>query len=82
VNATPAIVGYFAGSTMIPLCPWFSPPSPATGVDGLHKAWALCPANCIPLVLEDLNVNFEHPWDAQEGQISNLLDGINLVDTS
>jgi hypothetical protein len=41
-----------------------------------------CPANCVPLVLGILNVNFEHPQDTREEQIIDLLDKINLVDTS
>jgi hypothetical protein len=60
----------------------YIPPNDTTGADALHEAWALCPANCIPLVLGDLNVNFKHPRDAREEQIINLLDKINLVDTS
>jgi hypothetical protein len=60
----------------------YIPPNDTTGEDALRKAWALCPANCIPLVLGDLNVNFEHPRDAREEQIIDLLDKINLVDTS
>jgi hypothetical protein len=60
----------------------YIPPNDTTGVDALCKAWASCPANCIPLVLGDLNVNFEHPRDAGEEQIIDLLDKINLVDTS
>jgi hypothetical protein len=60
----------------------YIPPNDTTGVDALRKAWALCPANCVPLVLGNLNVNFEHPRDAQEEQIIDLLDKINLVDTS
>jgi hypothetical protein len=57
-------------------------PNDTTRVAALHAAWALCPANCIPLVLGNLNINFEHPRDAQEEQITNLLDKINFVDTS
>ncbi len=60
----------------------YIPPNDTTGVDALHAAWALCPTNCIPLVLGNPNINFEHPRDAQEEQITNLLDKINLVDTS
>jgi hypothetical protein len=60
----------------------YIPPNDTMGVDALCEAWALCPANCIPLVQGDLNVNFEHPRDAQEEQIIDLLDEINLVDTS
>jgi hypothetical protein len=39
----------------------YIPPSNITGVDALRKAWASCQANCIPLVLGDLNIKFEHP---------------------
>jgi hypothetical protein len=60
----------------------YIPPNDTTGVDALRKAWASCPANCIPLVLGNLNVNFEHPWDTWEEQIVDLLDKINLVNTS
>jgi hypothetical protein len=60
----------------------YIPPNDTTGVDALCEAWALCPANCIPLVLGNLNVNFVHPQDAWEEQIIDLLDEINLVDTS
>jgi hypothetical protein len=60
----------------------YIPPDDTRGVDALCKAWASCPANCVPLVLGNLNVNFEHPRDAREEQIVNLLDEINLVNTS
>jgi hypothetical protein len=59
----------------------YIPPNDTTGVDALCKAWALCPANCVPLVLGDLNVKFEHPRDAREEQIINQLNKINLVYT-
>ncbi len=48
----------------------------------LCAAWGLCPTNYVPLVLGDLNVDFEHPRDAREEQITDLLKEINLVDTS
>jgi hypothetical protein len=60
----------------------YIPPTNTTGVDALCPAWASCPANCIPLVLGDLNINFEQLRDTQKEQITNLLDEINLVDTS
>ncbi len=60
----------------------YIPPNDTMGVDALCKVWALCPANCIPLVLGNHNVNFEHPRDARKEQIMNLLDEINLVNTS
>jgi hypothetical protein len=59
----------------------YIPPNNTMGVDALCEEWALCPANCVPLVLGDLNVSFEHPQDAREEQIIDLLDEINLVDT-
>jgi hypothetical protein len=60
----------------------YIPPNNNTGVDAFCVAWASCPANCISLVLGNLNINVEHPQDAREEQITNLLDEINLVDTS
>ncbi len=60
----------------------YIPPNETTGVDVLRAAWALCPTNCIPLVLGYLNINFEHHQDAREEQITDLLDKINLVNTS
>jgi hypothetical protein len=60
----------------------YIPPNNSMGVDVLRAAWVSCPANCIPLFLGDLNVNFENPWDAREEQITNLLDKKNLVGTS
>ncbi len=60
----------------------YIPPNDTMGVDALCVAWALCPTNCVPLVLGNLNINFEHPWDAREEQIIELLDEINLDNTS
>jgi hypothetical protein len=60
----------------------YIPPNDTTGVDALCEAWASCPTNCVPLVLGNLNINFEHPRDAREEQLTDLLDEINLVDTS
>ncbi len=60
----------------------YIPPNNTRGVDALHMAWASCLANCIPLVLGNLNINFEHPMDVWEEQITDLLDKIYHVDTS
>jgi hypothetical protein len=59
----------------------YIPPNDTTGVDALRTAWAACPADCTPLVIGDLNINFEHPRDARKKDIA-LLDEINLVDSS
>ena len=58
------------------------PPQRHDGVDALRTAWAACPADCTLLVMGDLNINFEHPRDAREEDIADLLDEINLVDSS
>ncbi len=60
----------------------YIPPSDTTGVDALRAEWVSCSANCIPLVLGNLNIYFKHPWDAREEQITSLIDKINLVGAS
>ncbi len=60
----------------------YIPPNDTTGVDALWQAWEACPADCVPLVMGDLNVDFEHPHNAREEDIADLLDEINLVDSS
>jgi len=60
----------------------YIPPTDTTGVEDLRAAWEACPEGCIPLVLGDLNIYFKEPPDKREEVICNLLDDINLVDTS
>ena len=60
----------------------YTPPTDTMGVEDLWAAWEACPEGCIPLVLGDLNINFSEPRDEREEVICNLLDDINLVDTS
>ena len=57
-------------------------PGCTTGVEDLRNAWAQCPANCTPLVIRDLNIRNQDPRDEREEEIADLLDKINLVDTS
>ena len=57
-------------------------PTDTMGVEDLRAAWEACPEGCIPLVLGDLNINFNEPRDKREEVICNLLNNINLVDTS
>ena len=57
----------------------YIPPNDTTGVDALRTAWAACPANCTLLIMGDLNINFEHPRDAREEDIADLLDEINWL---
>jgi hypothetical protein len=60
----------------------YIPPTDTMGVEDLRAAWEACPEGCIPLVLGDLNIYFKEPPDKREEVICNLLDDINLVDTS
>jgi hypothetical protein len=60
----------------------YIPLNDTTGVDARWAAWHACPNDCIPIVMGDLNINFEHPCDEREEAISNLLDMINLIDST
>jgi hypothetical protein len=60
----------------------YIPPNDTTGVDALWAAWNTCPDGCTLIVMGDLNISFEHPRDEREEAIANLLDEINLVDSS
>ncbi len=60
----------------------YIPPNDTKGVDALWEAWNACPDGCAPIVMGDLNTSFEHPCDRREEAIANLLDKINLVDSS
>ncbi len=59
-----------------------TPPNDTTGGDVLQAAWNACPDGCIPIVIGHLNISFKHPRDEREKAIANLLDKINLVDSS
>jgi hypothetical protein len=60
----------------------YIPPADTTGVDDLRTARAARPANCKPLLLGDLNINFQTPRTEREEIIADFLDKINVVDTS
>jgi hypothetical protein len=60
----------------------YVPPDCSKGVDNLRKAWDACPLGCKPIILRDLNINFGFPRDEREEVIVDLLDEINLSDTS
>ncbi len=57
-------------------------PHNTEGGEDLWVAWEVCLANCTPLVMGNLNINVEHPRDKWEATIANMLDKMNLVDTS
>jgi len=48
----------------------------------LRGAWDACPQGCKPIVLGDFNINFGYPRDKREEIIVDLLDEINLIDSS
>ena len=60
----------------------YVPPDCSNGLDDLRRAWDACPQGCKPIVLGDLNINFGYPWDEWEEIIVDLLDEINLIDSS
>jgi hypothetical protein len=60
----------------------YVPPTDTVGVEDLRAAWEACPAGCTPIVLGDLNINFRDPRNKREELIVNLLNYINIVDTS
>jgi hypothetical protein len=53
-----------------------------TGVDDLRVAWEVCPADCTPLVVRDLNIQFENPADNSADAIIDLLEEINTTNLS
>ena len=48
----------------------------------MQRAWDACPLGCKPIVIGDFNINFGFPRDEREEVIVDLLDKINLIDTS
>ena len=60
----------------------YFPPNCSKGVDDLRSAWDACRLGCKSIVLGDLNINFGFPRDEREEVIVDLLDEINLIDTS
>ena len=60
----------------------YIPPNDSSGVDDLWATWNSCPVDCIPIILGNLNINFEHPRDYREEAIADLINEINLVNAS
>ena len=60
----------------------YIPPNNTEGGNNLRAAWEACTANCHPIVMGDLNIHVRNPRSDQEADIANLLDKINLIDTS
>ena len=60
----------------------YIPPNCTLGVDNLRVAWEVCPADCTPLVVRDLNIQFENPGDDSADAIIDLLEEINTTNLS
>ena len=60
----------------------YIPLTDTMGVEDLRAAWEACPDGCMPLVLGDLNINFDDPRDERDEAIRNLIDDIDLVNAS
>ncbi len=60
----------------------YIPPVDTTEVDDLRAALAKCPTNCKPLLLGDLNIDFEALQTKREEIIADLLDKMNFVNRS
>jgi hypothetical protein len=63
----------------------YIPSADTTGVDDIRDAWGKCPANCKPLLIRDLNINFGSPHSEREEiivDIVDLIEEINLANIS
>jgi hypothetical protein len=60
----------------------YIPPNCTSGVDDLRVAWEVCPADCTPLVIGDLNIQFEDPANNRADAIVDLLEEINTTNLS
>jgi hypothetical protein len=60
----------------------YIPPNDTQGGHNLRAAWEACPADCHSIFMDDLIINVGNPRDDREADIADLLDEINLVDTS
>ena len=60
---------------------YISPHDTAT-VDDIEKAIHECLRGCIPMLMGDLNINFEDPRDARDDKVTEILDAQNFFDTS
>jgi hypothetical protein len=57
-------------------------PNNTVGGEDLWATWEACLANCSLIIMGNLNIYVEHPRHKWKAAIANLLDEINLVDTS
>ena len=60
----------------------YIPPDCTKGADELQVAWDKCPAEWNLFILGIFNINFWFPRTKREEVIVDLLDNINLTDTS
>ena len=60
----------------------YIPPSDHDMLERVHLTWADCPTGCIPMLLGDLNVNFELPRDEKYEEIVENCEFRGLTDMS
>jgi hypothetical protein len=60
----------------------YIPPNCTTGVDNLQVVWEVCPADCTPLIVGNLNICFEDLANKWADAIIDLLEEINVTDLS
>jgi hypothetical protein len=82
LNAKPPHLSTHHGQQAILLHGSLHPPIDTLGVEDLRSAWKACPIGCTPIILGDLNINFWDTREEREEQIVDLLDKINMTDTS
>lgn len=57
----------------------FIPPSDLTSLEHVTNAWNQCPKGCVPMLIGDLNVNLDAPWDKRDETIVKQVDNMDLV---
>jgi hypothetical protein len=60
----------------------YIPPNCTTGMDNLQVAWEVCPADCTPLVVGNLNIRFEELANDRADAIIDSLKEINITNLS
>lgn len=58
----------------------YIPPGDLTALAHVRKVWESCPRRCKPILLGDLNINLEYPWDERDETIAEQCVAMNLVE--
>jgi hypothetical protein len=60
----------------------YIPPTDLTTLTHVEQVWLACPKGCLPILLDDLNVNLTAPGNKQDETIAKQVDVMILVDMS